>query len=129
LDQGSAVTNKGLGMADGLKANSDLFVFKFMREYEKTRLPWMRSVEDRDLLTMIGLHQGEGGNGITCKQLYLTGIEPIATMQRRLKRLIDLGIVRKSRSAHDARVHYLALSEPAKQLLQSYAACLSARGN
>ena len=79
MDQGSAVTNKGLGMADGLKANSDLFVFKFMREYEKTRLPWMRSVEDRDLLTMIGLHQGEGGNGITCKQLYLTGIEPIAT--------------------------------------------------
>src|SRR3982750_2804388 len=116
LDPGTAVTNNGLGVPDGPKPNDDLFVFKSMREYEKTRLPWMRSVEDRDLLTMIGLHQGEGGSVITCKQLYLTGIEPIATMQRRLKRLIDLGIVRKRRSTHDARVHYLALSESARQL-------------
>ena len=109
--------------------DSGLLLLKSMREYEQAHLPWMKSIQDRDVLAFIGMHQVNGNNGIACEKLYWSGIEPIASMQRRVGRFIEQGIVLRRSATHDARVFYLTLSDPAQELLRSYAEFLSARAS
>ena len=99
-------------------------IFERIRVYEKRCFPWIRSIEDRDLIAIIGAHQQESARGISCKQLYLAGIAPVATIQRRLARLIKLGIIHKRRSDSDARVFYIALSASAQKSFVAYAVFL-----
>ena len=99
-------------------------LFDLMRAYEKRCFPWMQSIEDRDLIAIIGTHQDENSDGISCKQLYLADIAPVATVQRRVRRLIKLGVLRKQRSSRDARVFYICLSGSAKGAIESYVALL-----
>jgi hypothetical protein len=84
----------------------------------------MQSIEDRDLIAIIGTRQGANKDGVTCKQLYLAGIAPVATVQRRLRRLIRLGILQKRQSGLDARVFHVCLSASAEDSLESYVAFL-----
>jgi len=77
----------------------------FRREY----LPFLRTLEDQDLVREIGYHQ-ETGSPVTMKVLLLAGIASTATVQRRLARLRQLGVVLQSRASHDARVVELTLS-------------------
>jgi hypothetical protein len=100
------------------------FLFDLMRAYEKRCFPWMQSIEDRDLIAIIGTHQDENSDGISCKQLYLADIAPVATVQRRVRRLIKLGILRKQRSSRDARVFYICLSGPARGAIEAYVTLL-----
>ena len=79
----------------------------------------MQSIEDRDLFALIGANK----DGISCKQLYLAGIAP-ATVQRRLRRLIKLGVLHKRQSDRDARVFYVCLSGSAEGSVESYVALL-----
>jgi len=84
----------------------------------------MQSIVDRDLIALIGTHQGANKDGISCKQLYLAGIAPVATIQRRLRRLIKLGVLHKRQSDRDARVFYVCLSGSAEGSVESYVALL-----
>ena len=99
-------------------------ILELMRRYEKRCFPWMQSIEDRDLIAIIGTRQGANKDGVTCKQLYLAGIAPVATVQRRLRRLIRLGILQKRQSGRDARVFYVCLSDAAEGSVESYVAFL-----
>ena len=99
-------------------------IFDLVRCCEKRCFPWMQSTEDRDLIAIIGTHQGTNKEGICCKQLYMTGIAPIATVQRRLRRLIKLGILQRRQSGRDARVFYVCLSDAAESSIESFAALL-----
>lgn len=110
-----------LGDASTAKAP---YIFDLVRCYEKRCFPWMQSTEDRDLIAIIGTHQGANKDGICCKQLYMAGIAPVATIQRRLRRLIKLGVLQKRQSGRDARVFYVCLSDAAESSIESYAALL-----
>jgi hypothetical protein len=100
-------------------------VIELLRAVEKECLPWMRSSNDLQLIAFIGRCQERNGVGMTCKQVYLSGLEPIATLQRRMGRLIKRGILRKRRCDHDSRVFYISLSPYAIESLNSYATSLT----
>jgi DNA-binding MarR family transcriptional regulator len=100
-------------------------VIELMRAVEKECLPWMHSSNDLQLIAFIGRHQERNGVGMTCKQVHLSGLEPIATLQRRMGRLIKRGILRKRRCDHDSRVFYISLSAYATESLKSYATLLT----
>jgi len=105
-------------------ATNTYFIFEVIRSYEKRCFPWMQSIVDRDLIAIIGSHQDEKNDGISCKQLYLADMAPVATIQRRVTRLIKLGVLQKRRSSRDARVFYICLSGVAKNSIKSYVALL-----
>lgn len=82
---------------------------KAMIEFRRRHMPFLKTLEDLDILREIGLHQ-EAGNPITLKILFLQDIGSVATVQRRLSRLKRLGVVHQSRAAHDKRLVKLTLS-------------------
>jgi hypothetical protein len=53
------------------------------RAFERLHLPFLRSIEDFDIVRTVGFHQ-EAGTDILLKQIYLEGICSITTMTRRL---------------------------------------------
>lgn len=113
----SSQQSRGLGGTVPLDPH---FIFELIRGYEKRCFPWMQSIEDRDLFALIGANK----DGISCKQLYLAGIAPVATAQRRLRRLIKLGVLHKRQSDRDARVFYVCLSGSAEGSVELYLALL-----
>jgi len=82
---------------------------KRLSAFRREQLPFLRTLEDQDLVREIGYHQ-EKGSPVTMKVLLLAGIASTATVQRRLARLRKLGVVLQSRASHDARVVKLTLS-------------------
>src|SRR5690348_3176596 len=82
---------------------------KSLSEFRRQYLPFVRTLEDVDILREIGLHQ-ETGDPITLRQLYLRGIGSVATVQRRVSRLKRLGVVHQVRAAHDKRLVNLTLT-------------------
>ena len=72
-------------------------------------MPFVKTLEDMDLLREIGIHQ-EKGDPIALKSLFLRGIGSVATVQRRLSRLKRLGVVHQSRATHDKRIVHLTLA-------------------
>ena len=72
-------------------------------------MPFVKTLEDLDVLWEIGVHQ-EAGAPITLKVLYLKGIGSVATIQRRLSRLRRLGVVHQARAEHDKRVAKLTVN-------------------
>ncbi|MBV8032511.1 MAG: hypothetical protein JO035_13455 [Betaproteobacteria bacterium] len=75
---------------------------KALRAFEKKHFPYLRTLEDYDLVREIGYHQENGGR-LTMKQLYLLDVASVATVQRRLRRLRQLGVVQQVRSDKDGR--------------------------
>jgi len=82
---------------------------KILTDFRRRHMPFVKTLEDQDLLREIGFHQ-EAGEPITLKVLFLQGISSVATIQRRLSRLKRLGVVHESRAAHDKRLVKLTLS-------------------
>ena len=82
---------------------------KKIREFQRTQLPNLRSIEDFDIVLEIGTSQ-ESGRPMTPKRLALLGIAPSATVQRRLSRLVGLGVIRKRFSQQDGRMVELSVS-------------------
>jgi DNA-binding MarR family transcriptional regulator len=82
---------------------------KKIREFQRTQLPNLRSIEDFDIVLEIGNSQ-ESGQPMTPKRLALLGIAPSATVQRRLSRLVGLGVIRKRFSQQDGRMVELSVS-------------------
>jgi hypothetical protein len=79
-----------------------------LTEFRRRHLPFVKTLEDLDIVRVIGVHQ-ERGNPLTLKLLFLAGIGSVATVQRRLSRLKRLGVVHQSRVAHDKRLIKLTI--------------------
>jgi DNA-binding MarR family transcriptional regulator len=79
--------------------------------FRREHLPFIRTLEDLDLVREIALHQMMG-EPATLKTLFLKGIASVATVQRRLDRLKRLGVVEQGKAEHDKRLVRLTLSPP-----------------
>ena len=94
---------------------------RVIREFERAELPFLRSIEDLDIVREIGFHH-EAGQPLTPKQLYALGIGAVATVQRRLTQLKKLGVIEQVRVERDRRTSLLLLSPG---VLQAYARYLA----
>ena len=92
-------------------------------EYRRNHLPFLKTLEDLDLIREIGFNQ-TAGHPISLKQLFTRGIGSVATVQRRLSRLKRLGIVAQTRADHDKRVVTLTLTPHARRIHSEWAAHL-----
>jgi hypothetical protein len=99
---------------------------KALRAFERTHLPFLKTIEDFDLICEIGFHQ-ERGATITLKELFLADIGAVATIQRRLARLRRLGVVKHLRHDGDGRVVELMLSPDVWAVYRRYALLLARR--
>lgn len=82
-----------------------------LSDFRRRQLPFVKTLEDLDLLREIGLHQA-AGDPVTLKVLFLKGLGSVATVQRRLSRLKRLGVVEQSKVEHDRRLVRLVLAPP-----------------
>jgi DNA-binding MarR family transcriptional regulator len=94
-----------------------------LREFERKNLSHLRSIEDFDIVEEIGFHQ-ENGKPLSPKQLTLLGIAPAATVQRRLSRLVALGVISKRYSREDGRIVELSISAETVSLYGAYSRLL-----
>jgi DNA-binding MarR family transcriptional regulator len=97
-----------------------------LRAFEKQHLDFLGTVEDHHLIGEIGYYQSKG-KPLTLKQLFLLDVGSIATVQRRLRRLKELGIVQHRRSASDRRSIELSLSPKCVRILAKYDTLMSAK--
>ncbi len=95
-----------------------------LRTFERRHFPFVRTLEDLDMLNLIGLHQ-ERGVSLTLKQMLSFDIGSVATLERRLARLKKLGIVIQSRSEVDKRNVELKLSPKTNRIFQRYSALIA----
>jgi DNA-binding MarR family transcriptional regulator len=84
---------------------------------------FLQTQEDHDLVLEIGFHQ-ERGEPITVKELQLSGLMSVPTLQRRLRRLRQAGALVVQRSAADGRAVELMLSPRVLRAYARYAALL-----
>jgi hypothetical protein len=94
------------------------------RSFERKYFPFVRTIEDLDMLIVIGLYQ-ERGVLLTMKEILSFGIGSAATLERRLARMKELGIVTQSRSKVDKRNIDLKLSPKVSRNFQRYASVIS----
>ena len=99
-----------------------MHVFEYLhqlRTFERRHLPFMRTLEDMNMLFLIGLHQ-ERGVPLTLKHMLSFDIGSAATLERRLARMKRLGVVTQSRSELDRRNVELKLSPKTWRVFQRY---------
>ena len=97
-------------------------IFSSLRDVirlEQHHLPFIESIEDRDIAVHIGWHELVGGEPLTLKGLFLLDIGSVATVQRRLARLVNLDVVVKRRDEKDRRVYTLHLTPDTKLAYQN----------
>jgi hypothetical protein len=111
----------------GMKIFSDL---RNIIRLERLHLPFIATMEDRDIAAQIGYHDVIRGEPLTLKLLYLLDIGSVATVQRRLAKLVGNGVVHKRRHSSDRRALTLHLTVGAKREYQRFAtAILSHNGH
>ncbi|OFW25853.1 MAG: hypothetical protein A3H97_10315 [Acidobacteria bacterium RIFCSPLOWO2_02_FULL_65_29] len=76
----------------------------------------------------IGYYE-DTGVPLSLKRLFQHGIGSVATVQRRLKRLKDLGLIRNQRSRTDRRSIELSVSPKLRRIYEQYAALLARGAN
>src|SRR6185369_18025892 len=99
-----------------------------LRVFEKQHLDFLGTVEDHHLIGEIGYHQAKG-KPLTLKQLFLLDVGSIATVQRRLRRLKELGIVQHRRATSDRRAIELTLSPKCVRILGKYETLMSSKAS
>ena len=92
---------------------------------EHHHLPFIKTLEDRNIAAHIGYHDTLSEEPLTLKLLYLLGVGSFATVQRRLARLVNMGVVVKRRHGEDRRSLTLHLSAAAKRDYRRYAVALA----
>ena len=92
---------------------------KEIRAFERQQLPFLKSVVDFDIVVEIGYAE-EQGQPLTLKQLFLLNIRSRTTVRRKLRRLIDQGIVLRRKHANDRRASLLTISASSVKLLGKY---------
>jgi hypothetical protein len=90
-----------------------------LREFEKEHFGFLKTLEDYNLVREIGYYQAEG-RPLTLKQLFLLEVGSAATVQRRLRRLREAGVIQQRRSAADRRAIELTLSPKATRAFEKY---------
>lgn len=80
-----------------------------LRAFEKEHLPFLVTLEDFDIVHLIGLHQ-ERGEPLSLKHLYVEGIGSVQTLTRRLRKLRNDGIVIATQNGTDRRAINLELA-------------------
>jgi len=105
----------------------DFRALKHRRAIERELLPFLRTAVDFDIVCEVGFHELTLAP-LTVKQLILLDLAPQMTVFRRLNRLCNLGMVLRTRSLRDARVHELRLAASVHPLLERYALS-TLRGN
>lgn len=90
---------------------------KFLRDFEKKHFPLFTSIQDFELVIEIGYWQ-EMHRPITPKGVSLLNVGPSATVERRLRRLRQLGLVLAKPAQSDKRTLQLLLSP---RVLKTYA--------
>jgi hypothetical protein len=97
----------------------DLEPFRRHRVRAKRYLPFLRTLNDFDIASEVGFHE-LSGTPLTVKQLLLLELAPPVTVFRRLNRLCDLGIIVRTRSLRDRRVHELRFAPAVHRLFAMY---------
>jgi hypothetical protein len=82
-------------------------------------LPFLKTLTDFDIACEVGFHE-LSGRPLTVKHLMLLEIAPAVTVFRRLERLCFHGVILRTRSARDGRVHELRLSPAVHRLFSMY---------
>lgn len=95
------------------------------RSFRRQHLSFLQTQEDQDIILEVGLHQ-ERGKPLTLKQLQFLGITSIPTLQRRLRRLRQIGAIVAKRSEHDRRAVELRLSPRLTRTYARYGELLAA---
>jgi DNA-binding MarR family transcriptional regulator len=90
-----------------------------LRAFENQHLLFLRTGGNHHLISEIGHHQAKG-KPLTLKQLFLLDIGSIATVQRHLRKLRELGLVLHRRATGDRRVVELTLSPKCVRLFAKY---------
>jgi len=103
----------------GSRTTPALFaMLKQLRDFETRSLPELETPEDFAIVWEIGAHQQDEGPPLTPGVLLLSNLGAPATIQRRLKRLMNHGHVIVTAADDDARRKQLSLS---RQLEAKYA--------
>ena len=97
-----------------------------IRAFEKRYLPELITLEDFDIVRVIGLRQ-ELGQVFLLKHLFLAGISSVSTVTRRMERLRKASVIVTGELNSDRRVITLALSPGTLKIYQRYAEILGAR--
>jgi DNA-binding MarR family transcriptional regulator len=87
------------------------------RGFRRRHFQFIESCEDVDVVVEIGYHQ-EKGKPLSMKELQLLGVTSVPTLQRKLRRLRQAGVVQARKSEKDGRAVELVLSP---KVLKSYA--------
>jgi DNA-binding MarR family transcriptional regulator len=95
-----------------------------LKEFERQHLDVLATVEDHNLVREIGYHQSRG-RALTLKQLFLLDIGSVATVQRRLRRLRQLGVVQQRRAQVDRRSVELMLAPKYVKLFERYGSLMA----
>jgi hypothetical protein len=117
-DSDSSSAQGAGGDAHKLSAR-DLEPFRNQRLLAKRYLPFLKTLADFDIAAEIGFHE-LSLTPLTVKQLLLLEVAPPVTVFRRLNRLCDLGVIIRTRSPRDRRVHELRLSPAVHRLFAMY---------
>ena len=97
----------------------DLEPFRRQRVFARRYLPFLKTLADFDITSEVGFHELSAAP-LTVKQLLLLELAPPVTVFRRLNRLCDLGIIVRTRSLRDRRVHELRLAPAVHRLFAMY---------
>ena len=97
-----------------------------LRAFERQHLDFLCTLEDHRLIGEVGYHQAKG-KPLTQRQLLLLDVGSIATVQRRLRRLKELGLVQQQRAASDRRAVELTLSPKCLRNFAKYDALMSSK--
>jgi hypothetical protein len=101
---------EAIAAAKATQGQSQSFTqLRSLRRLEKQHLPFLRSMEDYELVCEVGHHE-ESGRPLSMKQLYLLNLGSVPTVQRRLRRLRQLGVIVPRRSTSDGRSVELTVS-------------------
>ena len=95
-----------------------------IREFERTQLPFFKSLLDFDIVIEIGYAE-EQGQPLTLKQLFLLNIGSRSTVRRKLAKLIEEGIVARRKHATDQRAAVLTISPSSLKLFGRYCGALN----
>jgi DNA-binding MarR family transcriptional regulator len=98
-----------------------------IRAFERAHLPFLKTIEDFEIVRVIGLYQ-ERGEMLLLKQLHLEGAGSFATVSRRLGILRRDGHVLSNSTEADRRAIVLTLNPQLQRLYQRYGNLLATQG-
>jgi hypothetical protein len=104
-----------------------MHVFEYLhqlRTFERRHLAFIHTLEDMNMVYLIGLHQ-ERGVPLTLKHMLSFDIGSAATLERRLARMKRLGVVVQARSEVDRRNVELKLSPKTWRTFQRYSGLIA----